>query len=164
MGVFWILSGITIAILKIPEDKFIQYKVVFPIFATGWILGAIASLFFFRTVYKTKGLTKFQQEQTRQKYLGRGGLDAELNWWIFMGIPASLIAVLIWILAPFTHTDTQKAYGMLILFMVVFGASMYFCDKMPRRLVFWLGVFGWLLTFVLGYLFFKMLGSHPSWN
>lgn len=159
MGIFWIIYG-TIAgvILRFPVDKFFGSNVIFPIFVTGWILGAIISFFFFRFVYKANGRTRFKQEQRERKYFGYGGPGADLNWRIFLGIPASLMAILMLAFAPFAHTDAQRAYGTVILLMIVLGGSLYFSDKMPRKLVFRLGISGWVITFIVGYLFFKIRG------
>jgi MFS family permease len=158
MGVFWIISGFIALTLGIPEEKLFQLKVIYFLFLPGWILGAIVSFLFFRSVYKADGKTKFEQEQKQRKYLGYGGLQAQVNGWTFFGIPASLMAILIWVLLPFAHTDTQKAYGTVVLLMIVFGGSMYFCDKMPRRFIMRLGLLGWAITLVLGYFYFKIHG------
>jgi hypothetical protein len=42
--------------------------------------------------------------------------------------------------------------------MVVFAASMYFCDRIPRRIVIRLGLLGWALTIIGGYCFFEIHG------
>ena len=151
MGVFWIVYGLIAAALRIPDDKFFGSKVIFPIFVTGWIVGAIASFFFFRSVYKTSGQTRFAQEPRQE-------LQWDMDWWIFLGIPASLTAILLMTLLPFAHSDSQKVYGSIVVLMIVLGGSMYFCDKMPRRLIMRLGIFGWVITFILGYFFFKIHG------
>ncbi len=159
MGVFWIIYGIIAGIiLRVLVDKFFGSNVIFPIFATGWILGAIISFFFFRFAFKANGRTRFKQEQIQKKYFGPGRAGWDLNWWVFLGIPASLMAVLLLALAPFAHTDEQKSYGAIILAMIVLGTCLYLSDKMPHRLVLWLGLLGWVLTFIVGYLFFKIHG------
>jgi hypothetical protein len=156
MGVVWIASALTLAILRIQNDKlfiFVEY-----LFVPGWILGAIISFFYFRSIYKTNGQTRFTQEQRRKKYLGPGGLQWEMDWWIFLGIPASLMAILLITLLPFARSDSQKAYGSVIALMIVNGASLYFCDKIPRRLITRLGILGWVVTLVIGCFFFKIHG------
>jgi hypothetical protein len=60
MGASWIVYGIIAAILKIPEGKLFQTKVIFLLFPTGWILGAVISFFFFRSIYKDDGKTQFK--------------------------------------------------------------------------------------------------------
>jgi len=160
MGVIWIAICVVVPLLKLPEDKFLP--LIFPSLIVGWIISAIVSFLFFRSVFKTRGRTKFVQEQREEKYIGYGGLEARLDWCIFLGIPAPLTAILIFVLESFAHTDGQKAGVAVGVLMVVFGASMYFCDRIPRRLVFWLGIFGWMLTFAFGYWFFRFgPESHP---
>ena len=62
MGVIWIVSGIAISMLKIPSKKLLP--LTFPLFVIGWIVGAIISFVFFRSLLKTSGRTKFSQEQS----------------------------------------------------------------------------------------------------
>ncbi|HTR42629.1 MAG TPA: hypothetical protein VMH87_13535 [Pseudomonadales bacterium] len=159
MGVVWIASAMLIQLMGIQYDKLallIEYLLV-----PGWILGAIASFFFFRSVYKTNGQTKFAREQRGKNFLGSRGLEGQMDWWVFLGIPASLMAILIWVLLPFAHTDTQKGYGTVILLMIVLGGGMFFCDKMPRKWIFWLGLLGWVLAFIF---FFKLQAAGSDWR
>jgi len=156
MGVIWIVAAIVVNPFKISDNKFLS--LAFPLFVAGWIIGAFVSFFFFRKVFKANGRTKFVQEQTERKYLGYGGLSEQLSWWIFVGIPIPLIAMLVFALEPLAHTDGQKAGVAVGVLMVVFAASMYFCDRIPRRIIIRLGLLGWALTVIGGYWFFKIHG------
>lgn len=158
MGVAWIIYGIISAVLRIPMEKLFESKLVWPIFATGWILGAIVSFFFFASVFKSGGRSGCSQTQRQRKYRVRRDVRANLDWWIFIGVPASLMAVAILIIKRFAHTDGQEAYGAVAALMIVFGGTLYFCDRMPRRLVFWLGLCGWLLALVVGCWHFRTYG------
>jgi hypothetical protein len=156
MGVIWILSGIVISILKIPFEKLLP--LTFRLFVIGWIVGAIISFVFSRSFFKTTGRTKFSQEQKQRKYLGYGGLDAELNWWVFLGIPVPLTAILIFAIEPFARTVGEKSGIAVGVIVVMFAATMFFCDRLPQRLVFRLGILGWVLTFAMGFWYFKTHG------
>ncbi len=156
MGVIWIVCGMVNSLLKIPFEKLLA--VTFPLFVIGWIVGALISLVFFRSVFKTSGRTEFSQEQEQRRYLGYGGLDARLNWWVFLGMPISLTGILIFFIEPFAHTVGEQAGFAVGAIMVVFATSMYFCDRISQRLVFRFGILGWALTFALGYCYFKTHG------
>ena len=153
IGVIWIVGAIAAQVLKISDEKFLS--LILPLFVAGWIIGAIVSFFFFRSVFRAKGRTRFVQEQTQRKYLGYGGMSGQLSWWIFLGIPVLLTAVLIFAFEPFAHTDGQKAGVAVGALMVVFATSMYFCDRIPHRIVIRLGLLGWALTIAGGYWYFK---------
>jgi hypothetical protein len=156
MGVTWIGSCIIFSMFKLPLDRFLPLSL--PVFVIGWIAGAIISFIFFRSVFKTDGRTKFRQEQTQRKYLGYGGLEAQLDWWVFLGIPVPLTGILVLSIEPFAHTVGGKTAFAIGPMMVILGASLYFCDRIPRRLVFRFGILGWLLTFALGFWYFKTHG------
>jgi hypothetical protein len=156
IGVIWIVAAIIVNTLKIPDDKFLP--LTFPLFVVGWIVGAIVSFFFFRSLFKTDGRTKFTQEQKQRKYLGYGGVDADLSWWIFLGIPIPLIIVLVFVLEQFARTVGQKTAVVFVAIMIISVPVMYFCDRIPRRIILRLGLLGWVLTIVGGYLFFKIHG------
>lgn len=156
MGVTWVVSALIVSMLNIPFEKL--YSVMFPLFLIGWIAGAIISFYFFKFVFKTSGRTKFVQEQKQKKYLGYGGLDAELNWWIFLGIPVPLTGILIFAIEPLARTVGEKSGIAVGAIVVMFAATMYFCDKLPQRLVFRLGILGWVSTFALGFWYFKTYG------
>lgn len=156
MGVIWIVSAKVVSILKIPFEQFLP--LTFPLFAAGWIIGAIISFVFFRSVFKTTGRTKFAQEKQQIKYLGYSGLGVQMNWWIFLGIPILLTGILVFVFWPFARTAGEKSGLVFGAIMVIFTASMYFCDRLPRRLVLRLGVLGWALAFALGYWYFKTHG------
>jgi len=153
MGVVWIVAGLAVVILKIPESKFLP--LTFPLFIAGWIIGATISFIFFRSLFKGDGKTQFAQDQREKKYLGYGGLGARLDWWIFMGIPIPLIAILVLALEPLAHTIGQKSGVAVGVIMVVFAGSLYFCDRLPRKLLFRLGVLGWVLTALFAYWLFR---------
>jgi hypothetical protein len=156
MGVVWIASATIANILKIPDDKFLPLTL--PLFVAGWIIGAAASFFFFQYVYKAKGKTKFAQEQMERKYVGYGGLGAEMNWWIFVGIPTPLIITLTLVLEQFARTIGQKTAVVFVAIMIVGVPVMYFSDRIPRRTVIRLGLLGWILTIIGGYWYFKTHG------
>lgn len=156
MGVIWIVSALVVSMLRIPIEKL--FSVMLPLFVVGWIAGAIVSFKFFKTVFEASGRTKFSQEQKVRKYFGYGGLNAELNWCVFLGIPVPITGVLVILLEPFAHTVGQKTGVAVGAIMVMFGASMYFCDRLPQRLVFRFGILGWVLTFGLGVWYFKTHG------
>ena len=156
MGIIWIVGAIIVQVLRVPDNKFLPLMV--PLFMAGWIIGAIVSFFFFRFVFKTGGRTKFTQEQTERKYLGYGGLEADLSWWIFIGIPTPLIIALTLALEQFARTISQKTAVVFVAIMVVGVPVMYFCDRIPRRAVMRLGLLGWILTIVGGYWYFKTHG------
>jgi hypothetical protein len=158
MGVFWLIYGFIAGALKIPVEKIFQMKTIFLLFPPGWILGAIISFFFFRSVYKTDGRTRFKQEQIQTKYFGYGGLGAETDWWIFLGIPLPLTLALILFLVRFAHESWEICAITIVSIMAVFGPCLYFSDKMPRRLLLKLGILGWVVIFMGGYLFFKIHG------
>ena len=156
MGVFWIASATIANILKIPDDKFLPLTL--PLFIAGWIIGAAASFFFFRYIYKAKGKTKFAREQMERKYVGYGGLGAEMNWLIFVGIPTPLIIALALLLEGFARTIGQKTAVVFVAIMIVGVPVMYFCDRIPRRMIIQLGLLGWALTILGGYWYFKTHG------
>jgi hypothetical protein len=156
MGIIWLMICIIVPLLKIPESKFLP--LIFPSFIAGWIIAAIVSFFFFRFVYKTKRRTKFVREQTERKYLGYGGLDADLSWWIFGGIPTPLIIALVLFLERFARTVGQKTAVVFLAIMIVGVPVMYFSDRIPRRIVIQLGLLGWALTIIGLYWYFKTYG------
>jgi len=156
IGVIWIVSVTVIAVLNIPFERL--PSLIIPLFVAGWIAGAIVSYFFFRSVFKTNGSTQFAQEKNQRKYLGYGGLEAQLNWWIFVGIPIPITGILIFALEPFAHTIGEQTGISVGAIVVTFAASIYFCDRLQRRFVFRLGILGWVLTFALGYWYFKTHG------
>ena len=156
MGIMWIIICIVAPLLKIPENKFLP--LIFPSFITSWIVSAIVSFFFFRSVFKAKGRTKFVQEQMEGKYVGYGGLSSQLNWWLFIGIPTPLIISLVLILEQFARTVGQKTAVVFAAIMMVGVPVMYFSDRIPRRIVIRLGLLGWALTIIGGYWYFKTHG------
>jgi hypothetical protein len=158
LGVSWLGYCLLAIALRIPEDKLFDSRVIVPMFSAGVIIGAIVSFFFFRSVYKSNGRTQFAREQRRKKYLGTGGLQWEMDKWIFFGIPIPIIAILVFFLEPLAHTNDQKGGVAIVTLMVVLGVCFYICDKIPRRLVFWLGIFGWILALGFGVWFFKTHG------
>jgi ABC-type molybdate transport system permease subunit len=129
-----------------------------PLFVIGWIAGAVVSFRFFKSVFKSSGRTRFAQERTQRKYFGYSGLEGELNWWVFIGIPVPLTAILILLIEPFARTVGEKSGVAVGAIIVIFGAAMYFCDRLPQRLVFRLGIFGWVFTLAFGYWYFKTYG------
>jgi hypothetical protein len=142
--------------LKISSAKLLP--LIFPLFVIGWIVGAIISFVFFRSLLKTSGRTTFSQVQKQRKYLGYGGLEAQLNWWIFLGIQIPLTGILIFSIEPFAHTVGEKSGFAVGSIVVMFAATMYVCDRISQRLVFRFGILGWLLTFALGFWYFKTHG------
>jgi hypothetical protein len=156
MGVIWIVSATVASILKISFERL--FSVILPLFVIGWTAGAIISFYFFKSVFKTTGRTKFAQEQTQRKYLGYGGLDAVMNWWTFLGIPVPLTGILIFAIEPFARSVGEKSGIAVGAVVVMFAASIYICDKLPQRLVFRLGILGWVLTFAFGFWYFKTHG------
>ena len=156
MGAAWIASVIVVSLLKSPFEKLLPLTL--PLLAIGWIVGAFVSFGFFRSLFKTGGGTKFSQEQKQRRYLGYGGLEAELNWWVFLGIPLPLTGLLVFSIERFAHTVGEKSGVAVGAIAVTFAASMYFCDRIPRRLVSRLGLLGWALTFALGFWYFKTHG------
>jgi len=157
-GVAWIVYGIIGAVFKIPVDRLFALKLVWAVFITGWILGAIVSFFFFRSVFKAPGRSRYSRDPKQSNYRVRGDARANLDWWIFLGVPAPLVALTIFALGRLALTVGQKVYGSLVVSMVILGGTMYFCDRIPRRLLFWLGIFGWLLALIIGNWFFKFHG------
>jgi hypothetical protein len=155
MGVVWVIGAIAAALLRI-ENEFFQ--IISYVFVVGWILGALVSFFFFRPVFKTDGRTKFSQERKLGKYAGRGGLAPRMDMYAFLGVPASLIAISLVTLSRFMNMNAYNGFGAVIMVVVILGVSMYFCDKMRHRLVFWFGLLGWVITFAIGYLFFRIHG------
>jgi hypothetical protein len=131
---------------------------MFPLFVLGWITGAIVSFNFFKSVFKTSGKTKFAQEQKERKYFGYGGMGAQLNWWVFLGIPVPLTAILIFAIEPFARTTGEKSGIAIGAIVVMMAATMFICDRLSQRLVFRLGILGWVLTFALGFWYFKTHG------
>lgn len=156
MGVTWIGTAMVALALRIPEDKFMP--LAFSLLIVGWIIGATVSFLFFRSLFSPSGRTEFAQEERERRYLGYGGLGAQFGWWIFLGVPASLTGILIFAHEPLTRSNGQKAGIAVVVVMVVFGVSMYFCDRLPRRLIIWLGVVGWIVTILFGYWYFKTHG------
>lgn len=160
MGIIWILICIVAPLLKpwlkFSDDKFLS--LIVPLFIVSWIVSAIVSFFFFRSIFRAKGETRFVQEQTQNKYLGYGGLNADLSIWIFFGIPTPLIIVLVMVLEHFARTVGQKTAVVFIAIMVVGVPAMYFCDRIPHRIVIRLGLLGWALTIAGGYWYFKTYG------
>lgn len=156
MGVVWIAFATIANILKIPDDKFLPLTP--PLLIAGWISGAVASFFFFRHVYEAKGKTKFAREQIERKYAGYGGLSAEIDWWIFWGIPTPLTIALASFLEGFARTIGQKTAVVFVAIMMVGVPAMYFCDRIPRRMVIRFGLLGWVLTIIGGYWYFKTHG------
>lgn len=156
MGVIWIVSALVVSMLRIPLERL--FSIMFPLFVAGWIAGAIVSFNFFKSVFKTGGTTKFAQEQKQRKYFGYGGLGAELNWWVFLGIPVPLTAILIFAIEPFARTVGEKSGIAVGAIVVMLAAAMFFCDRLSPRLVFRLGILGWVLTFALGLWYFKTQG------
>ncbi len=80
------------------------------------------------------------------------------RWWIFLGLPASVIGGSILILNHFVHSDEAIACGSVVVVMLAFGISLYLCGRMPRRFVFVGGALGWTLTAVLALWFVKVHG------
>jgi hypothetical protein len=156
MGIIWIVICILIPLLKIPENKFLP--LIFPSFIAGWIVSAVVSFFFFRSVFKAKGRTKFVQEQMQRKYVGYGGLSSQLNWWIFVGIPMPLIIALVLVLEQFARTVGQKTAVVFVAIVMVGVPVMYFSDRIPRRMIIRLGLLGWALTIIGGFWYFKTHG------
>ncbi len=158
MGVIWIASALVVSSLRIPIERLFSNSIIIPLFVVGWIAGAIVSLNFFKSVFKTSGRTKFAQEQKQRKYFGYGGLDTELNWWAFLGIPVPLTAILIFSIEPYARTVGEKSGIAVGAIVVMFAVAMFFCDRLPQRLVFRFGILGWLFTFALGFWYFKTHG------
>ena len=156
MGIIWIMICILVPLLKIPENKF--EPLIIPAFITGWIVSAIVSFFFFRSVFKAKGRTKFVQEQMEGKYVGYGGLSSQLNWWLFIGIPTPLIIALVLVLEQFARTVGQKTAAVFAAIVMVGVPVMYVSDRIPRRIIIRLGVWGWALTIIGGCWYFKTHG------
>lgn len=88
MGVAWIVYGIIGAVFKIPVDRLFALKLVWAVLITGWILGAIVSFFFFRSVFKAHGRSGYSRDPKQSNYRVRGDARANLDWWIFLGVPA----------------------------------------------------------------------------
>lgn len=158
MGVAWIVYGIIGAVFKIPVDRLFVLKLVWPVFIAGWILGAIVSFFFFKSVFKTDGRSGYSRDQKQSNYRVRSDARGNLDWWLFLGVPAPLVALAIIAVGGLALAGEQKAYGSLIVSMVILGGTMYFCDRIPRRLVSWLGIFGWLLALIVAYWYFRIHG------
>jgi hypothetical protein len=157
IGVIWIVIAelINFRIVKNGDEALSS---VFPFLIFGWIVGAIVSFFFFRKVYGQKGKTKFVQEQMQRKYVGYGGLNNQLNWWIFLGIPTPLTIALVMFLEHFARTVGEKTTVVFAAIMVVFVPAMYFCDRIKHRIVTWFGLLGWALTIAGLYWYFKTYG------
>ena len=158
MGVAWIVYGIIGSVFKIPVDRLFVLKLVWPVFIAGWVLGAIVSFFFFKSVFKTDGRSGYSRDQKRSNYRVRGDARGNLDWWLFLGVPAPLVAVAILACGRLALTGEQKAYCSLAVALVILGGTMYFCDRIPRRLVAWLGTFGWLLALIISYWYFRFHG------
>ncbi len=156
MGIIWIIICIVAPLLKIPESKFLP--LIFPSFITSWIVSAIVSFYFFRSVFNANGRTKYVQEQMEGKYVGYGGLSSQLNWWLFIGIPTPLIITLVLILEQFARNVGQETAVVFVAIMMVGVPVMYFSDRIPRRIVIRLGLLGWVLTIIGGYWYFKTHG------
>jgi hypothetical protein len=164
MGIIWLMICLIVPLvapllkpwLKISDDKLLS--LIVPVFIICWIISAVISFFFFRSIYKAKGRTKFVQEQTQRKYLGYGGLNADLSMWIFFGIPIPLIIVLVMFFEHFAHTTGQETAAAFVGIAIVFIPAMYFCDRIKHRIVIRLGLLGWALTIIGGYWYFKTYG------
>ncbi|GEM_PF-7076822 len=155
VGVIWIIIGELVNFRVIKNgDRMLASAL--PLLAIGWVLGAIASFFFFRFIFQTRGRTKFTQEQIETKYIG---LDANLNWWIFLGIPTPLTIALVMFFEHFARTVGEKTAVVFVAIMIVFIPAMYFCDRIKHRIVIWLGLLGWALTIAGGYWYFKTYGA-----
>lgn len=158
IGAAWIIYSITVTLLRIPVDRLFGSRLVWPILAIGWILGAIISFFYFASVFKGGGPSGSSRSQKQSAYRVQGDLRKHLDWWIFLGVPAPLMAVAVLIIRQLAHTTNQEAYGAVVAVMVILGGTMYFCDRMLRRLVIWLGSCGWVLTLAIGFWYFKTYG------
>ena len=156
MGVAWLSSSMVVILFKISFEKILP--LTFPVFAAGWIAGAIISFFFFKSVFKTNGRTRFAQQRVQQKYFGYTGPGADLDLWIFLGLPIPAAGILIFALEPFARTVGGKSAIIGVAIVLVFGVSMYFGDRLRRRWIRPLGFLGWALTFALGYWYFKTYG------
>lgn len=156
MGVFWVVVCPVLMVSNPAGGKFLPY--ILPLLFTGWVVGAVIGFFFFRSIYQTKGRTRFRQEQIAKKYLGEGGLDMDLSMLVFAGIPIPLTAIALLILEPLTRTDAQKSGVAVAAIVVMFAVSMILCERLPHRWVFRLGLSGWVVSVVIGYLFFKIHG------
>lgn len=156
MGVIWIATCLIVSVLKIPDSKFLPW--VFPSFILGWIVSAVVSFLFFRSVFKAKGQTRFAREQTEERYVGYGGLEARLDWWIFLGIPTPLVIALTLVLEQLARTIGQKTIVAFLAIIAVGVPAMYFCDRIPHKIVIRLGLLGWALTLLGGYWYFKTYG------
>ncbi|HEY1787360.1 MAG TPA: hypothetical protein VGJ73_04360 [Verrucomicrobiae bacterium] len=158
MGVTWIVYAIIAAVWKFPADRLFESSLVWPLLITGWILGAVIGFFYSRPVFKSDGRSGYSRNQNQRNYMVRLDARVNLEWSMFLGMPAPLIALVIFILGRLPLTLEQKAYGSLAVSMVILGATMYLCDRIPRRLLFWLGPFGWLLALIMTYWFFSVDG------
>jgi hypothetical protein len=156
MGVIWIASSLVAVMLNISYERLLTH--VMPVLIVGWVAGAIISFCVFKSLLKTKGRTKMAQRQIQRKYFGSGGLDADVAWWTFLGIPVPLTAGLILAIEPYARTNEQKSGFAVAALVLVFGVAMFIGDRLPRRLVLRLGILGWVLTLVLGFWFFKTHG------
>lgn len=156
MGVIWVVAALVAGLLGIPMERLFSLMPI--LFVVGWIIGAIVSFYFFRGVFTASGRTKFAEEQRQRKYLGYGGLGGELSWYAFLGIPVPLTAILVLTLEPFARTVGEKSGVAVGAIVAVFAAAMYFCDRLPQRLVFRLGLLGWVITVALGFWYFKTYG------
>jgi hypothetical protein len=58
-------------------------------------------------------------------------------------------------ICPNSWRKSGIAVGVIV---VMFAATMFFCDRLPQRLVFRLGILGWVLTFAMGFWYFKTHG------
>jgi len=158
MGIAWIVYGIICAVLGFSQERLFTSWLVWPVFITGWISGAIVSFFFFGSVFKSDGTSGYSRDQTRRNYGVRRDFRAHLDWWIFLGVPTPITALAVFALGRLALSNEQKAYTSVVALMVILGGTMYFCDKIPRRLLFWLGTFGWLLALGIGFSFLKLRG------
>jgi hypothetical protein len=156
MGIIWIAFCLIAPLLKIPDSKFLA--LIVPLFVIVWIVSAIVSFFFFQSVFEAKGETRYVREQTQEKYLGPAGSNADLSVWIFFGIPLPLTIVLAKVLEHFARTIGQKTAVVFVAIMVVGVPTMYFCDRIPHKIVIRFGLLGWALTILGGYWYFKTYG------
>jgi hypothetical protein len=156
MGLTWIVFAASSGAFNNPNSKI--WQIINYLFAAGWVLGAMIGFLFFKSIFKTQGRSQFHREQLQRKYVGRAGLGAEVDMYVWLGIPVSLTILVLLVLSRFMSLDAYNGFGVVIAIMIVFGLSFYFSDKIRHRRLFWLGLLGWMAALGMGYCFFKIHG------
>ena len=158
MGVVWIAVAIGARVLRVRDDRFLNF--VFPILIVGGVIGAITSFTIFRKIFEMDERRIFAYGPAGGQFTVADDFGFFVSWGTFLGIPAPFVVLSLFLFQPLSHVVGQSIapYFILGICMAILAICMILAERIRRRIIVRLGVLGWLLTIAFGYWFFKFHG------